>query len=110
MNLLTELWINFWHWWYIVRLGELTRSLRDTALTLAKLTGLSINLHYIFTPLYRSYSFAGRIISFFIRSFGIIYGGIIQLAFYGLVLIVTLVYCLLPFSIIIALWISLLWK
>ncbi|MFC1780503.1 hypothetical protein ACFLY9_02315 [Patescibacteria group bacterium] len=71
--------LNFWIWWYGVRLASMARSAYSFwSLALANLNVLPM-LSNIFVPMYQDQSWSGRFMSFFLRLGWIIFGSILQI-------------------------------
>lgn len=66
-------------WWYSLGLFKKIKSSWKTLKNKEKSLGLSVWIKNILVPMYGQYDFSGRVISFFIRFFQIIYRSIILL-------------------------------
>lgn len=86
--------ISFFTWYYRQQTISLINNLRDLFELIADKFAIPAMLAHISEPLYQDYTYAGRIIGFFIRSGRIILGLIVEfiiIIFFGLLVLVWLV-------------------
>ncbi|MFW5702524.1 MAG: hypothetical protein ACOCXP_01000, partial [Candidatus Dojkabacteria bacterium] len=62
-----ELVFNFPIWWYWDRYLELVRGQSRYLANLAYYSGFTINLRYLFVPIYQQYNLIGRFVSLLFR-------------------------------------------
>jgi hypothetical protein len=105
MNLSTELFVNFWTWWYYHNLLRVIYYLRENILRrMAIITGIDVHFANLFTPFYQDYSGFGRTFSFVVRVLFILYGGVIQLIALGVSTLILGAYIILPVLPLLELW------
>lgn len=90
-------------WWYSVGLGRLLKGVYGSARDQEKSLGLSVWVKNIFVPMYGQYDIAGRLISFFVRLFQIIFRGLAFLIWLIFLLALIIFWLALPLFIILAL-------
>jgi hypothetical protein len=78
-------------WWYSVGLLKKVKSQLKMLKDREKNLGLSVWMKNIFVPMYGQYDFSGRVISFFIRFFQIVYRSFVML-FWVLVAIISILF------------------
>lgn len=83
-------------WWYSLGLIKRAKSLFYFIKDKEKDLGFSIWLSNIFVPMYGQKDFWGRIISFFVRFFQVLFRGIILLIYLLLAIIMLLFWLLIP--------------
>jgi len=71
--------INFWLWWYFVKVKEIGQILLRYWLFLLGYLNVVPMVKNFFIPLYQDYTFIGRVISFIIRFIWVVVGSIIQI-------------------------------
>lgn len=88
--------ITFINWYYRNLTVGLAGVFLDLFSTVSEMFAISIMAKHIFEPLYQDYTYAGRVIGFFIRSGRIVLGLIVELIFLVIMGLVMLVWILLP--------------
>ena len=83
-------------WWYSRGMILAIRWVGKSILELENFLGVGIWAKNIFTPMFGQYDLQGRIVSFFMRFFQIIFRSIAFLVFSGFYLVIFLVYFILP--------------
>ena len=92
--------LNFFHHWYF-HASKVVGHYFLTALERAdKVFAIKITLRYLFQPLYKDYSFVGRILGFFFRSCRILIGLIAYVLMGSIFLILYLAWLVLPLALI----------
>ncbi|MDA3802442.1 MAG: hypothetical protein PF488_00905 [Patescibacteria group bacterium] len=90
-------------WWYTVGLFKKIKSLLKMIKDREKNIGLSVWVKNIFVPMYGQYDFSGRMISFFIRFFQILYRSFVMLFWIFVAIISVLFWIAIPAFIVFAL-------
>lgn len=83
-------------WWYTGGLFKLLNGLKNFITNRAKELTIAVWLKNLFTPMYGQYDWQGRLISFFIRFFQIIFRGIILFIWTVIALAVLLLWLVWP--------------
>lgn len=83
-------------WWYSRGLLRFLKTLANRLRNLAAKLGLGVWTRYLFTPMFGQYDVAGRIISFFVRVFQILFRSVLMLAAVCVAAVVLAFYLALP--------------
>ncbi|MFZ5392029.1 MAG: hypothetical protein ACOZAR_02430 [Patescibacteria group bacterium] len=92
--------IIFLNWYYRTLTVGLAGIFLDIFSTISQSFAISIMAKHIFEPLYQDYTYAGRVIGFFIRSGRIILGLIVEFIFLLIIGLIMILWVLLPLIII----------
>jgi len=90
-------------WWYSVGFVRLLKNVFKLWSGEEQALGFSVWAKNIFTPMYGQSDWGGRLISFFVRLFQIIFRGAVLLIFLGLAILACLIWLALPLLILFAL-------
>ncbi|MEK7516202.1 MAG: hypothetical protein AAB562_01250 [Patescibacteria group bacterium] len=83
-------------WWYSRGLLRFLKAVWGWLRNLAARLGLGVWTRYLFTPMFGQYDVAGRIISFFVRVFQILFRSVLMLAAVCVAAVVLAFYLALP--------------
>ena len=87
---------NFWVWWYVVIAYDWARYLIGKWSFILNYLNLPSMVVNIFVPLYQDYSRGGKILSFIIRLFWIIFGSVVMIVVSIPIIVIYVIYLLLP--------------
>lgn len=108
MQLISELFLNFWYWWYVTNFKVTIVKIRDLLSIYSQWSGLSIQLRHLFKPFYQDKAITGLLVSIPVRLALILFAGLGAVLLILIIIFGLIIYIVLPLSPVVYVWLTIL--